>query len=66
MNIKSEQEMLNFGEQFAKMIKNDSLATKKEPAGPIVIELIGDVGSGKTAVAASCMYFAAKTVSKAQ
>ena len=48
MNIKSEQEMLNFGEQFAKMIKNDSPATKKEPAGPIVIELIGDVGSGKT------------------
>ena len=35
MNIKSEQEMLNFGKSFAK---------KK----PHVIELIGDVGVGKT------------------
>lgn len=35
MIIKSEQEMLNFGKQFAKKC-------------PQVIELIGDVGAGKT------------------
>ena len=37
MNIKSEQEMLAFGEEFAKQI-----------TAPAVIELIGDVGAGKT------------------
>ena len=37
MNIKSEQEMLSFGKKFAKQI-----------TPPVVIELIGDVGTGKT------------------
>ncbi|MBR2725340.1 tRNA (adenosine(37)-N6)-threonylcarbamoyltransferase complex ATPase subunit type 1 TsaE [Candidatus Saccharibacteria bacterium] len=37
MKTSSEQEMLAFGEQFAKTIKV-----------PSVIELIGDVGAGKT------------------
>lgn len=37
MNIKSEQEMLAFGENFAKTLEF-----------PAVIELIGDVGAGKT------------------
>lgn len=37
MNIKSEQEMLEFGREYAKKI------TK-----PAVIELVGDVGVGKT------------------
>jgi tRNA threonylcarbamoyladenosine biosynthesis protein TsaE len=37
MNIKSEQEMLEFGEKFAKKLKF-----------PAIIELIGDVGAGKT------------------
>ena len=37
MIIKSEQEMLKFGEDFAKTLKS-----------PTVIELIGDVGAGKT------------------
>lgn len=37
MNIKSEQEMLTFGKKFAKQITT-----------PAVIELIGDVGAGKT------------------
>ncbi len=37
MIINSEQEMLNFGKEFAKDIKY-----------PMVIELIGDVGAGKT------------------
>ena len=36
MIIKSEQEMLDFGKSFAKTLKNR------------VIELIGDVGTGKT------------------
>ena len=36
MIIKSEQEMLNFGKNFAKSLDNQ------------VIELIGDVGAGKT------------------
>lgn len=40
MIIKSEQEMLNFGKEFASRII--------EQNGPIVIELIGDVGAGKT------------------
>ena len=37
MIIHSEQEMLDYGEQFAKKL-----------VAPIVIELIGDVGAGKT------------------
>ena len=37
MKINSEQEMLTFGEQFASSIKL-----------PTVIELLGDVGAGKT------------------
>ena len=37
MIIHSEQEMLDYGEQFAKKL-----------AAPTVIELIGDVGAGKT------------------
>lgn len=37
MKIHSEQEMLKFGESFAKSIKR-----------PAVIELVGDVGAGKT------------------
>lgn len=37
MIIHSEQEMLDYGEQFAKKL-----------AAPAVIELIGDVGAGKT------------------
>ena len=37
MKINSEQEMLNYGREFAKKIKF-----------PMVIELIGDVGAGKT------------------
>ena len=40
MIIKSEQEMLNFGKEFASRIISQN--------GPIVIELIGDVGAGKT------------------
>lgn len=41
MKITSEQEMLAFGESFAKKVSEQS-------SGPIVIELIGDVGTGKT------------------
>ena len=37
MNIKSEQAMLEYGRDFA-----------KEITAPIVIELVGDVGVGKT------------------
>ena len=37
MIIKSEQEMLEYGRSFAEKIK-----------APIVIELVGDVGTGKT------------------
>ena len=37
MKISSEQEMLDFGQNFAKKVKF-----------PMVIELIGDVGAGKT------------------
>ena len=37
MKINSEQEMLNYGREFAKKIKF-----------PMVIELVGDVGAGKT------------------
>ena len=42
MKIHSEQEMLDFGTQFASEILN-----RKSPSS-IVIELIGDVGAGKT------------------
>ena len=38
MKIASEQEMLEFGKQFAKKLTNS----------PAIIELIGDVGAGKT------------------
>ncbi|MBR2795968.1 tRNA (adenosine(37)-N6)-threonylcarbamoyltransferase complex ATPase subunit type 1 TsaE [Candidatus Saccharibacteria bacterium] len=37
MDIKSEQEMLNFGREYASKIVR-----------PVVIELVGDVGTGKT------------------
>ena len=37
MKINSEQEMLDFGKEFAKKVEF-----------PMVIELIGDVGAGKT------------------
>ena len=37
MDIKSEQEMLNFGREYASKIVR-----------PAVIELVGDVGNGKT------------------
>lgn len=37
MNIKSEQEMLEYGRDFAKSLGR-----------PAVIELVGDVGAGKT------------------
>lgn len=37
MDIKSEQEMLNFGREYASKIVR-----------PAVIELVGDVGTGKT------------------
>ena len=42
MKIHSEQEMLDFGKQFAKRV-----ATQQDPSRT-VIELIGDVGAGKT------------------
>ena len=42
MNIKSEQEMLEFGQNFAKRL------TKQNSSKAILIELVGDVGSGKT------------------
>ena len=45
MIIKSEQEMLNFGKDFAKNI-----------AKPVVIELIGDVGTGKPSFTISKSY----------
>lgn len=41
MKISSEQEMLAFGEEFAKSLKE-----RQNP--PFTIELIGDVGVGKT------------------
>ena len=40
MKIHSEQEMLDFGKEFAEKLAN--------VAGPVVVELIGDVGAGKT------------------
>ena len=42
MNINSEQEMLEFGQNFAKRL------TKQNSSKAILIELVGDVGSGKT------------------
>lgn len=42
MNINSEQEMLKFGQNFAKRL------TKQNSSKAILIELVGDVGSGKT------------------
>lgn len=65
MKINSEQEMLQFGEEFAKSITQTPTgdgaggtptgapATVGEtatagPVGPTIIELIGDVGAGKT------------------
>ena len=44
MNIKSEQEMLNFGQDFAEQITK----SRQKSSQPVVIELIGDVGTGKT------------------
>lgn len=38
MKITSEKEMLQFGKDFAKQLKNQ----------PAIIELVGDVGAGKT------------------
>lgn len=43
MKIHSEQEMLDFGKEFAGKLAN--------VAGPVVVELIGDVGAGKTTFA---------------
>lgn len=37
MNVKTEQEMIEFGREFAKKLTR-----------PAVIELVGDVGAGKT------------------
>ena len=60
MEVKSEQEMIDLGHQFAgvltKIIDSGLLAstsdmgenTAEEPVGAIAIELIGDVGVGKT------------------
>ncbi|MCR5700283.1 MAG: tRNA (adenosine(37)-N6)-threonylcarbamoyltransferase complex ATPase subunit type 1 TsaE [Candidatus Saccharibacteria bacterium] len=42
MNIKSEQEMLEFGQDFA------SQKIQQNSSGAILIELVGDVGAGKT------------------
>ena len=44
MNIKSEQEMIEYGKEFAKKILSNSNSFNL----PIIIELIGDVGTGKT------------------
>lgn len=44
MNIKSEQEMIEYGKEFAKKILTNSNSFNL----PIIIELIGDVGTGKT------------------
>ena len=40
MNIKSEQEMIEYGKEFAKKILSNSNSFNL----PIIIELIGDVG----------------------
>ena len=63
MIIHSEQEMLDFGQQFAKTLPSQTTTTQEsphqsyaeikeggQPAQPVasVIELIGDVGTGKT------------------
>lgn len=44
MNIKSEQGMIEYGKEFAKKILSNSNSFNS----PIIIELIGDVGTGKT------------------
>ncbi len=44
MRITSEQEMLDFGKSLARRVT----ARQKKPLAPVVIELIGDVGAGKT------------------
>ena len=44
MIIKSEQEMIDYGKAFAKKV----LTNLKNTNSPVVIELIGDVGTGKT------------------
>ena len=43
MRVTSEQEMLELGENFAKKLVSDGALE-----GPVVIELVGDVGAGKT------------------
>ena len=47
MIINSEQEMLNFGKKFAQELTYRKTA-KSGPVEAIVVELIGDVGAGKT------------------
>ena len=44
MNIKSEQEMLACGEKFASQLTE----RRQDPPRAVVIELVGDVGAGKT------------------
>ena len=44
MNIKSEQEMIEYGKEYAKKITNNPSSSNS----PIIVELIGDVGTGKT------------------
>ena len=44
MNIKSEQEMIEYGKEYAKKIINNPSSSNS----PIIVELIGDVGTGKT------------------
>lgn len=47
MNINSEQEMINLGKRLAKSkILGDNM--RQDPSRKTVIELIGDVGTGKT------------------
>lgn len=57
MNIKSEQEMLEFGRNYAKQLTNSHItdndnrkpsSQQKPPSNATLIELIGDVGTGKT------------------
>ena len=45
MKIHSEQEMLNFGQSFADKLLDSA---KPPQSHAIVVELIGDVGAGKT------------------
>lgn len=53
MIIHSEQEMVDFGKQFANKLLKQIADTKKSPSQhnsstAIVLELIGDIGVGKT------------------